>query len=209
MDHLDHPIELTHEEFRSLLESAPDRYLVLSPDLTIVAVSDAYLAATMTRRQNIVGRPLFDVFPDNPADPEATGTRNLQASLARVLANGKADTMAVQKYDIRRPVEQGGDFEVRYWSPVNSPVFGSDGKVRFIIHRVEDVTDIERMRQAAEEDTRRIANLRSHARWMEREVERREREVDHVNERLRALSKELVLARSAAPAVHVGNPPAA
>lgn len=91
-------------DFRALFESAPGLYLVLDadpPHFTIVAVSDAYLRATMTERSLIVGRGLFDVFPDNPDDPEATGTRNLRASLDRVLAGGAADAMAVQKYDIR------------------------------------------------------------------------------------------------------------
>src|SRR5512141_889659 len=90
-------------DFRALLESAPGLFLVLTPSLMIVAVSDAYLRATMTKRDDILGRGIFDVFPDNPDDPAATGTSNLRASLERVLKNTVADTMAVQKYDIRRP----------------------------------------------------------------------------------------------------------
>lgn len=63
----------------------PGLYLVLLPDptYTIVAVSDAYLAATKTRRDEILGRALFAVFPDNPDDPAATGVSNLRASLRR------------------------------------------------------------------------------------------------------------------------------
>ncbi len=52
-----------------------------------------------------------------------------------------ADTMAVQKYDIPLPASEGGGFEERYWSPINSPVIGPGGEVAYIIHRVEDVTD--------------------------------------------------------------------
>src|ERR1700745_4295332 len=104
-------------DFRALFESAPGLYLVLTPDLTIVAASDAYLHATMTKRPEILGHKLFDVFPDNPNDPHATGVRNLRASLARVLEHRAPDAMAVQKYDIRRPEAQGGGFEERYWSP--------------------------------------------------------------------------------------------
>src|SRR6185295_6386554 len=110
-------------DFRLLFEGAPGLYLVLLPDLTIVAVSDAYLRATMTERAAILGRGLFDVFPDNPDDPGATGVRNLRASLDRVRQNRIPDAMAVQKYDIRRPESEGGGFEERFWSPVNSPVF--------------------------------------------------------------------------------------
>ena len=73
-------IEHMHSHFRALFESLPGLYIVLTPDLKIVAVSDAYLKATMTKREEILGRGLFDVFPDNPADPAADGVSNLRAS---------------------------------------------------------------------------------------------------------------------------------
>src|SRR4029077_13039882 len=109
-------------DFRRLFEAGPGLYLVLDDALRIVAVSDAYLAATMTKREEILDRGIFEAFPDNPDDELATGVSNLRASLERVRRNRVADTMAVQKYDIQRPAEQGGGFEVRYWSPLNSPV---------------------------------------------------------------------------------------
>ena len=138
----------TEPNFRALFESAPGLYLVLDPgpDLAILAVSDSYLRATMTKRADILGRGLFDVFPDNPDDPTATGTRNLAASIARAIETRAPDKMAIQKYDIRRPPEEGGGFEERWWSPVNSPVL--DGaKVQYLIHRVEDVTALVRAEQ--------------------------------------------------------------
>src|SRR5262245_35243403 len=118
-------------DFRVLFEGAPALYLVLKPDLTIAAVSDAYLKATMTNRDEILGRGIFDVFPDNPDDPGATGVSNLRASLQRVLTNRGGDAMAVQKYDIRRPESEGGGFEERFWSPVNSPVLGAGGEILY------------------------------------------------------------------------------
>jgi PAS domain S-box-containing protein len=133
--------------FRTLFQAVPGCYLVLSPDLTIVAVSDAYLRATMTHRQDILGRALFDVFPDNPDDATANGVANLRASLGRVLAGRQPDAMPIQKYDIRRPESQGGGFEERHWSPVNSPVLTPDGQVEYIIHAVEDVTEVVRLRR--------------------------------------------------------------
>ena len=141
-------------DYQVLFESAPGLYLVLDPALRIVAASSAYLSATMTRREEIVGQPLFDVFPDNPDDPAATGTRNLRASLETVLSTGKPHTMTVQKYDIRRPASQGGGFEERFWSPVNTPVF-ANGRLTHIIHRVEDVTDFIRMERTVEEARKR------------------------------------------------------
>ncbi|HSZ75746.1 MAG TPA: PAS domain-containing protein, partial [Rhizomicrobium sp.] len=100
-------------DFRTLFEAAPGLFLILSPDLTIVAISDAYCRATMTRREEILGRDIFEVFPDNPDDRQATGEVNLKASLARVLKTKRPDAMAHQKYDIRKPEAEGGGFEVR------------------------------------------------------------------------------------------------
>jgi signal transduction histidine kinase len=127
-----------------LLEAAPNAYLILDPNLTIVGVTKAYLDATMTGRDEIFGRHLFDVFPDNPDDPHATGTRNLRASLETVLATRAPHAMTVQKYDIRRPAAAGGGFEERYWKPVNTPIV-IDGCIAYIIHAVEDVTHLASM----------------------------------------------------------------
>jgi len=149
-------------DFRRLFESAPGLYLVLDTDLRIVAASDAYLKATMTDRQSIVGKGLWEVFPENPDDPAATGVSNLRASFKAVLDTGHAHTMAVQKYDIRRPEEDGGGFEERYWSPVNSPLFVGD-QLTHIIHRVEDVTDFMRLEEQKREQEKAHDHLRSSA----------------------------------------------
>jgi PAS domain S-box-containing protein len=146
-------------DFRLLFESGAGCCLALAPDLTIVAVTDAYLQATMTKRDDIVGQFLFDVFPDNPDDPQATGTTNLRASLDRVLARRQPDTMPVQKYDIRRPQAEGGGFEERYWSTINSPLFDERGEVLCIIHRVEDVTELTRLEAAQAEQNKTIREL--------------------------------------------------
>jgi signal transduction histidine kinase len=174
-------------DFRTLFEAAPGLYLVLTSDLNIVAASDAYLRATMTQREQILGRGLFDVFPDNPDDPGATGVNNLRASLGRVLSSRKADTMAVQKYDIRRPESDGGGFEVRYWSPVNSPVTDADGEIAYIIHRVEDVTEFVRLEQAGAEQEKLTDELLMRTERMEFEVLSRSLELQDANQRLREL----------------------
>jgi len=172
-------------DFQTLFESAPGAYLVLTPTLVIGAVSEAYLQATMTRREEILGRHLFDVFPDNPGDATATGMSNLQASLARVLQRRAPDAMAVQKYDIRRPDSEGGGFEERYWSPVNTPILRANGEVVYIIHQVEDVTEFVRLKQLGSEQHRITEELRTRTGEMEAEIFRRAQQVQIVNSQLR------------------------
>ncbi len=178
-------------DFRALFEGAPGLYLALRPDLTIAAVTDAYLKATMTARADILGRGIFEVFPDNPDDRRATGTRNLRESLGRVSREKRPDTMAVQKYDIRRPEAEGGGFEERHWSPVNSPLLGPDGELRFIIHRVEDVTEFVRLKSRTGAGGADEEKLRARIEEVEAEVYLRAQEVQEANRRLAESHAEL------------------
>ena len=175
---------LTTPDFRVLFESAPGLYLVLTPDLKIVAASDAYLCATMTKRNEILGREMFDVFPDNPDEPTATGVRNLRASFDNVLQNRVPHTMAVQKYDVRRPESEGSGFEEKYWSPINSSVFGANREITHIIHRVEDVTEFIWLKQQQSEQHRLHRELQIRAEQMEAEIYLRAQELQQLNANL-------------------------
>jgi PAS domain S-box-containing protein len=157
-------------DFRALFESAPGLYLVLTPNLKIVAVSDAYLRATMTERDKIVGRNLFDVFPNNADDPTGTGTRNLRSSLERVCETKTDDVVAAQKYDIRRPDSEGGGFEVRYCNLVNSPVCDPNGELAYIIQCVEDATAFIKLKQHEDEQARRVELLNERSEKMSVEI---------------------------------------
>jgi len=171
-------------DFRVLFESAPGFYLVLDPEFCIVAMSDGYATATMTKREEIMGKYIFDVFPDNPEDPNADGVRNLRDSLMRVSKNKVSDSIPIQKYDIRKPNAHGGRFEVRYWSPCNSPVFDKEGNVIYIIHRVEDVTDYALLKQKYQERREITQELHEQLDRMEAEVYSRAREIIKTNESL-------------------------
>jgi PAS domain S-box-containing protein len=128
-----------------------------------------------------VGRSLFELFPDNPDDPGATGTNNLRASLDRVVATRAPDTMAVQRYDIRG---EDGSFQTKHWSPKNVPVLSPSGEVLYILHRVEDVTDLVEATSLGE-----VLRDRTHA--MEREVVTRSRELAVANRELRTANLKL------------------
>jgi two-component system cell cycle sensor histidine kinase/response regulator CckA len=145
----------------------------------------------MTQRDEVLGRGVFSVFPDNPDDPTATGVSNLRASLERVLQFRVPDTMAVQKYDIRRPESDGGGFEERYWSPVNSPVLGSDNRVDYIIHRVDDVTEFVRLKQRGIEQAQITQTLLTRGEQMEAQILLRAQEIQEANRQLREANENL------------------
>ncbi|OUJ72169.1 sensor histidine kinase [Hymenobacter crusticola] len=121
------------------LETVPDSYIVVSPELVILTASNAYLADTLKRRDELVGRYLFDAFPDNPAAPQAHAVRNWRTSLEHVIATGQPHQMALQHYDVLDP-ERPGHFVERHWLPRNTPVFDAQGQLQYIIHSSVNVT---------------------------------------------------------------------
>jgi PAS domain S-box-containing protein len=133
-------------DFRAVFEALPEPHLLLSRDFVMLEANQSRLNATGLSRAETLGRKIFDVFPDNPADPGATGVANLKTSLEQVLRTRKPHTMDIQKYDI--PDAEGG-FEERYWLPINTPVLSDSGEVLWIMHRVEDVTAVVRREDAA------------------------------------------------------------
>ena len=180
-------------DFTRIFDYTPGIFLVLLPDspkFTIIAANKARMAATKTNKDQI-GRGLFEMFPDNPDDLNATGEKNLRLSLEQVIENLKSNTMAVQKYDIPRPENEGGGFEEKYWSPINSPVLGDDGKLLYIIHQVEDVTEFIRLKQRDQEQSKITGELKSNLQKTEAEVFVRAQEIQKTNLELQVAHKNL------------------
>jgi PAS domain-containing protein len=127
------------QQFQPEFDASSHPYMLLDPDpgLHIVDINDAYAQATFTSRNDVVGRSLFEILPDNPDDELADGVTNLYASLRAVVKTGQPHVMAIQRYDIRDPQ---GQFIERHWQQINSPIHDQDGLLIFILHHVEAVT---------------------------------------------------------------------
>ncbi|MGX5208203.1 PP2C family protein-serine/threonine phosphatase [Streptomyces violaceus] len=168
-------------EYTAVFQALPGMVALLTTEFVYADVNEEFVRVSGRSREQLIGHYLFDVFPDNPNDPAATGMRNLEASLYRVLATGERDTMALQRYDVEDP-ERPGEWEERYWSPVNAPLLGPDGKVALILHRVEEVTELIRARGRSGGNR---GSRGSRARILEAELYTRARELQELNDRLR------------------------
>jgi signal transduction histidine kinase/DNA-binding NarL/FixJ family response regulator len=129
----------TFPDFQALFESVPAMLLVLEPDLTIAAVSDGYLRGTQASRDDIVGTTIWEALTTRQDDYPPGAITGLRASLERVRRDLTTDQMEVQKRYLLRAGSQG-TFEVCYFQPENIPVLAPDGSLRYIIHRLEDIT---------------------------------------------------------------------
>ena len=72
----------------SVFAVLPGAYVLLSPELIIQAVSDEYLAVTSSRREQLLGRDMFEALPENPAVPQASAQEDLRRSMLQVLSTG-------------------------------------------------------------------------------------------------------------------------
>lgn len=127
---------------RNIFRLTPTPCLLIAVDIpkfTILDVNHAYLAATKTTEKDLIGRGLFEAFPDNPLDETADGEINLSASLLKVIRSKRPHKMPVQKYDI--PLSGSANFEIKYWNPENIPFLNEKGEVTQILHTVTDITD--------------------------------------------------------------------
>ncbi|MFF2543097.1 PP2C family protein-serine/threonine phosphatase [Kitasatospora sp. NPDC058063] len=174
-------------DYRAVFRALPGMVALLTPDLVYADANEDFLSLSGRTREQLVGRYLFDIFPDNPNDPAATGAHNLEVSLRRVLASGERDTMALQRYDVESTARPG-EWEERYWSPVNAPVLDGEGRAVLLVHRVEEITQLIRAHGLPEGNRARV---------LEAELYTRARELQEVNERLReshAREREVALA---------------
>lgn len=179
-------------DYAAVFRALPGMVALLTPDLVYVDANDDFERLSGRTREQLVGRYIFDVFPENPNDPAAAGMRETRESMLRAVATGERDTMALLRYDIEDP-QRPGHWEQHYWSPVNAPVRGPDGRVVLVAHRVEEVTEFIRAFGGSGGDRR--------ARVLEAELYTRARELQEVNERLRkahAREREVALALQAA-----------
>lgn len=122
-------------------QAADAPLLAVDTDLVIRDVNAAYLDATSRSYEELVGSAIFEAFPDDPADPAATGVANLSASLETVFRTVRRHRMSLQRYDIRVD-GPGSPFVCRYWTPVNTPLVDGAGRLVGALHHVEDVTRV-------------------------------------------------------------------
>ncbi len=163
-------------DYEAVFQALPTAVALFTTDLVYADVNEAFLSIMGRARDQVVGRHLADVFPDDPKNPTVTGMRQLQDSLRWVATTGYRDAMTLHRYDVEYP-DRPGIWEQRYWSPINVPILDPDGRVVLLLHREEDITELIRTRSGRGGGGQMTA--------LEAELFTRARELQEVTERLR------------------------
>src|SRR6185312_12713050 len=105
-------------------------------EFTIAAVSDKYLALTSTRREDLIGKNPFDIFPDKEDQPDgAISTRN---AILQACKTGKTVILPDYLYYIHSP--ESGQLEPYWWRSTFDPIFDDEGRVEFVLGTAVDQT---------------------------------------------------------------------
>ena len=129
-------VTLDHEKLFQSLSSACIVVATDDPVFTILEENKAHEVAAMSKREDAIGKPLFEVFPDVSEKFKKTGVNDVQESIRRVIKTGEADTMPPIQYDLKN---QKGEMTAKYWSLTHHPVLDGD-KVIAVYQATGDIT---------------------------------------------------------------------
>ncbi|MBC7645071.1 MAG: hypothetical protein H7123_08090 [Thermoleophilia bacterium] len=159
--------------------------MLLDTDTTILAITGGLLNTLMRRRSDVIGRMMFDAFPDQ--SPGGTAKVVVMNSFRRALNDGVTDALGVLRYEIARPQLDGGGFEERFWTIVHSPYCEPEGVVKYIYQRVEDVTEFVQLNHHDREHLQvsyDLQLLQQRAAYMRAEVLDRSQQLQETNQKL-------------------------
>ena len=129
-------------------DASPNAYVLLTPDLVIAGVNTAYTELVNARRDQVVGRPLFEAFDSGPGDQAPGNVRQVRDSLINAVQTGQRDHLAVVRFSIPYEDHTGAViYEDRYWSATHTPIKDEAGNVLYVLQHTTDITEIESLRQ--------------------------------------------------------------
>ncbi|MEP6674669.1 MAG: PAS domain S-box protein [Ferruginibacter sp.] len=136
-------IKLPGAGYKDIFYNSQSPMLIIGTDApvyTMLDVNNAYLSATNTSLEDLIGKPVFGVFPANPTDAVSKNIERTIHSFEQAIHTKTAHTMSNYRYDI--PIPGTNDFEERYWTTSNTPVLDDDGNVIYFIHSPSNVTEL-------------------------------------------------------------------
>lgn len=137
------PLEI---DFERVFDSATTVLVLVrtDPEFTVAAVNRRCLDTMEKRRDELVGHSFFEVFTNALADAGAALSAG-KAAFERVLATKQRDWAPVHF------------FKGRYWQPMSAPVLADDGSVLYILHRLDDATDLALISQKEQAERAELA----------------------------------------------------
>ncbi|KAA5549194.1 PAS domain-containing protein [Adhaeribacter rhizoryzae] len=131
------PSGYAETDYRLIFQSLPGYFILISPQHTILAVSNRFKQALALPEQDLINQPVTAICSYFYPDAETTTYyQEWEYSLNQVLSQRQPHTMAVQSLAFNQTDAQ----EPSYWQGINSPVLSASGEVAYIIYEARDIT---------------------------------------------------------------------
>ena len=173
------------EEMETILNGIQDFIMVITPQMEIIDVNDAFLSKMNYSREDVIGKKCHEVYHkiEHPCNGGLT-----DCPLREVVSNKRQ----IRKIQTRLMP----DGQKRYYEVHIYPIWEKDGKIQKFIHISRDITQ---HKKEEEEITRRLEQM----------VEDRTRQVNETHQKLLHQDKMSSLGKLSASVVHEINNPIA
>lgn len=121
--------------------------VVRAHDLVMVEANQAFLDVVGLSAEEVLGRHVFDVFPNSPTNAGQDQAGDLRALMERAVREKSRVVVDELRYDIA----SADGFQIRWWSMSETPLLDAGGDVTHVLHVTEDVTQLLRARDALDE----------------------------------------------------------
>jgi len=115
--------------------------MLLDRDLRIRGANATYETVSMRQRDDLLGDCVFDVFPDDPDDPQASGSADLRVSVESAMRRHGTDIMPIFRYDITDPQDPDVFFP-KLWTCCSTSVDDGDEQIGVLL-RVAEITSLD------------------------------------------------------------------
>ncbi|MFC4294579.1 PAS domain-containing protein [Novosphingobium tardum] len=170
-------------DFAALFHALPSPYMILDRELRYIDANEAYLSVTGRSRDEIMGRYVFEAFPET-AERERLFGDAFRGALA-----GEPVVLVRQRFDILRPPAEGGGLRQVTWTTHQIPVRDQAGEIIGVLQKALDVSSevaADESRQAVlREFDHRLKNLIAKVNAISELTAREEKELGSYLEKMR------------------------
>lgn len=125
----------------------------------IIDENAAHEKVALTKREDIIGRPFLEVFPDTSDEFERTGKSAPIESIKKIVRTKEPDSLGEFKWDV--PGADGG-LVTKYWRSTQHPIFDeSNEKVVAVYQLTEDVTHEQQTEQTLDQTQKKLIEVLS------------------------------------------------
>jgi PAS domain S-box-containing protein len=122
-----------------------------SPKFTVIDANDAYLKVTGTQLSQIVGRNMFDIFPEAGGEDSQKRMKAFRSALENAFRLKKPSKVRLQRYDVK--INKKSEPIVKFWNSDTTPILDANNKVLYLVHSIVEVTEFVTQQARSETDS--------------------------------------------------------